>query len=267
MPKRKCTFNDDLQKKFPTFRKVKFQWEVLCTICDTKISIANKGATDIIDHSNTMKHKTKISCQAGTSSMDTYVKKSASDNDCIRTAEGVMAFHTVIHHLSFNSLDCTNALNKLLFCESNTAKNMTCNRTKATAIVNNVLAPLSITELMNDLENVAFVSVSTDASNHGSTKLFAIIVQYFDYHKKGVTSKLLEIETANNETSDTISELIIKQLNKFNILTKCIAFSGDNCNTNFGRRQRTGTNNVFCKLQSQLKTNNVGWCWLFCTYN
>lgn len=68
----------------------------------------------------------------------------------------------------------------------------------------------------------------------------------------------MEIETAPDKTSNTISDLIIKQLKKCNILSKCIAFSGDNCNTNFGGKQRLGTNNVFTKLKSQLQNNIVG---------
>lgn len=245
MPKHKCTFNDELQKKFPIFKKGKFDWEILCTICDSKISIANKDVTNINEHIVTLKHKMRFRSQTKTSKsvMETYITKPETD-DNIRAAEGAISFHTVNHHISFSSLNCTNSLNKELFLESN-AKKISCNRTKATAIVNNVLAPLSTTELMDNFQNVAFVSVFTDASNHGSIKLIPIIIQYFDYRTNGITSKLLEIETAANETSDTITGLIIKQLKKFNILSKCIAFSGDNCNTNFGGRQRLGTNNVF----------------------
>lgn len=134
---------------------------------------------------------------------------------------------------------------------------MSCNRTKTTAIVNNMLAPLSINEFMNNFQNVAFVNVSTDASNHRSIKLLPIIIQYFDYQANGITSKLLEIETVANETSDTITGLIIKQFKKFNILFKCIAFSGDNCNINFGGRQQLRTNNVFTKLKSQLQNSII----------
>ncbi|XP_070515361.1 protein FAM200A-like [Cardiocondyla obscurior] len=135
---------------------------------------------------------------------------------------------------------------------------MTCNRTKATSIANNVLNPLSITELKNDLQDMDFISVSTDASNHGNIKLFPIIIQYFNYKKNGITSKLLDIENTENETANTITELIIKQLRQHNLLSKCIAFSGDNCNTNFGGRERIGINNVFHNLQVNLNSNIVG---------
>lgn len=143
-------------------------------------------------------------------------------------------------------------------CFRSQIQRKTCNRTKATAIVKNVLSPLSIAELKSDLTNVAFISVSTDASNHGSTKLFPIVIQYFDKQKNGITSKLLEIECTENETSDTIVEIILKQLREHDLLSKCVAFSGDNCNTNFGGNSRAGTNNVFYKLKGQLNPNIVG---------
>lgn len=59
MPKRKCTFNDELQKRFPIFKKWK-DWEVFCTICDSKFSVANKGVTDINEHIATLKHKMRV---------------------------------------------------------------------------------------------------------------------------------------------------------------------------------------------------------------
>lgn len=76
--------------------------------------------------------------------------------------------------------------------------------------------------------------------------------------KNGITTKVLEIETTENETSDTITELIIKQLRQHDLLSKCIAFAGDNCNTNFGGIERHGINNVFHKLKQSLNPNIVG---------
>lgn len=259
MPKRKCTFNSDLQNKYPMLKRGKHDWEVVCTICSTNISIANKGVSDINDHLNTQKHKSNSKGQASSSNISTFFAKTrpSSEENLIRAAEGAMAYHIVSHHMSFNSLDCSNSLNRVLFSESNTAKNLTCNRTKATAIVNNVLSPLSIADIKSDLQDVEFISVSTDASNHGSTKMFPIVIQYFD-KKKGITSKLLEIECTENETSDTIVDIILKQLREHGLLSKCVAFSGDNCNTNFGGNSRAGTNNVFHKLKGKLNPYIVG---------
>ncbi|XP_046746421.1 uncharacterized protein LOC124411372 [Diprion similis] len=183
---------------------------------------------------------------------------STSEDLLIQAAEGALVYHTVSHHMSFNSLDCTCALNREIFSGSDVAKKVTCNRTKATAIATGVLSPLSVEELERDLQDIPFISVATDASNHGSTKLFPLIIQYFDAKKNGITTKVLEIENTKDETSDTITELIITQLRQHNLLSKCIAFAGDNCNTNFGGIKRCGTNNVFHKLKENLNPNMIG---------
>jgi len=47
-------------------------------------------------------------------------------------------------------------------------------------------------------------------------------------------------------------------LTKQKLFHKIIAFSGDNCNTNFGDAARKGTKNVFTVLKNNLKTNICG---------
>lgn len=239
-------------------KKGKYDWEAFCTICSTNISIANKGVSDINEHLNTQKHKTNMKNQAGSSKISIFFVTSNPEDLQIQAAEGALVYHTVSHHMSFNSLDCTCALNREIFSGSEIAKKHSCNRTKATAIATGVLSPLSIAELKNDLQNIPFISAATDASNHGSEKLFPLVVQYFDVRNEGITTKLLEVETTVNETSETISELIINQLRKHDLLSKCVAFGGDNCNTNFGGIERQGVNNVFYKLKQNLNPNLVG---------
>lgn len=73
--------------------------------------------------------------------------------------------------------------------------------------------------------------------------------QYFDYRGKGISSRILDIETVPDETLVNLED---DQLQKYIITEKCDAFSGDNCNTNFGGKQRVGTNNVFFKLKKKL---------------
>ena len=53
-----------------------------------------------------------------------------------------------------------------------------------------------------------------------------------------------------NETADTIATYVKDTLEKRMLLKKCVAFTGDNCNTMFGelRRNEQG-NSVFAKLK------------------
>jgi len=160
--------------------------------------------------------------------------------------------------MSFLSLDCTMNLNKILFQDSDIAINATCNRTKATAIVKNVLSVLSTSKMMKEIEEVSFISVSCDTSNHGATKLLPILIQYYDVCNTGITTRLLEILKITDETSDTITDMILTELEKHVLSLKCVAFCGDNCNTNFGGRNRIGQNNVFTKLKNKLQKQIIG---------
>lgn len=60
--------------------------------------------------------------------------------------------------------------------------------------------------MLNEIKEISFISVSCDTSNHGATKLLPILMQYFDVHK-GIKTKVLEILTINEETSDKIIDM------------------------------------------------------------
>jgi len=49
-PRRKNKFTDDLAKEFPEFRKANVDSEATCEICETNVSIANKGKADLKQH-------------------------------------------------------------------------------------------------------------------------------------------------------------------------------------------------------------------------
>lgn len=61
--KRKCIFNEELQRKYPCFKVTQSKHEAHCTTCGTTVSIANKGKFDLQQHLESKKHKTTI--QAG----------------------------------------------------------------------------------------------------------------------------------------------------------------------------------------------------------
>ena len=69
-------------------------------------------------------------------------------------------------------------------------------------------------------------------------KLFPVIVQYFDWKKGGLQSKLIEFTNKSNETAETIATYVKDTLEKRMLLKKCVAFTGHNCNTMFGALRR-----------------------------
>lgn len=143
-------------------------------------------------------------------------------------------------------MDCTCKLIKTCF----DAK-FTCSRTKCEAIVTDVLEPYAKQLLEEGLEAANFISIYSDASNHKEVKLIPIIVRYFSY-QSGIHVNILEIRDFPGETSDIVSDYILEVLKMHRLDTKLLGFCADNTNANFGGRRRSGKNNIFTKLKSNL---------------
>ena len=224
MPKRKIMFSDELRQKYPCLKKGRSNFEAECITCGygTFISMANKGSISLDDHIKTTKHK-----QANRDETlffkvtDYFCKPGTKSKDEVAAAEATMAFHTIKHHYSYKSNDRTSTLMAKIFPDSSMAKKFSCARTKIEAIVNNVLAPASVQCLLNNIEEheIMYLGVSTDGSNHKSTKLFPIVIQYFDWKNVGMQSKLLDVRSPKNETSLTIVNEVKETLKKGNSLT------------------------------------------------
>ena len=94
-------------------------------------------------------------------------------------AELVSTYHGVAHHCSFASQDCGNKLLAKLCPDSVIASKVSCGRTKAASFVENVLGPKAQEKCIEDLKNIFFFSIGSDASNKSNKKLFPIVVRYF----------------------------------------------------------------------------------------
>lgn len=125
---------------------------------------------------------------------------------------------------------------------------MSCGRTKAEAIVQNLLGPKSEEMVVTALQNISKLSVATDTSNKGNKKMYPIGVQYFCL-QYGCQIKLLDFFEQACETADGISNSVLRTLEKHNLsMSKVSAFSADNTNSNFGCRR-----SAFTLLQSYNK--------------
>ena len=113
---------------------------------------------------------------------------------------------------------------------------------------------MTVKYVLNDIQErgIMYLEVATDSSNHQSTKLFLFLVQYFDWKHGGLQQKLLEVKSTTNEKSLTIANEVKKTLTKMGLFEKCVSFTGDNCNTNFGGLTRPKANNVFSRLKNDL---------------
>lgn len=217
------------------------------------------GKSDLEKHVLTPKHSKNVQAASTSKSLLNFVvHKSTPAALKVWAAEGALAFHTVMHHNSFKSMDCTPTLLRMMFNDSETAKKISCARTKTEAIISGVFSPHSIERTLKVLSETPFISISTDGSNHGNIKLFPIVVQYFDASQGGIQVKMLELKEVSNEKACTIAAIIEDVLKKHNLQGKLIAFSGDNTNTNFGGINRRGKENIFHLLKQTFNPQLVG---------
>lgn len=98
------------------------------------------------------------------------------------------------------------------------------------------------------------LGASTDGSNHGSQKVFPVVIHYF-HEDQGIQSKLIQLNCMPNERSKLIVDCVIKALKDQDFHMKCISFSGDNANTNFGKINRSGSKKCLPNLEVWMKEN------------
>ena len=165
----------------------------------------------------------------------------------VTAAEVAHVYHTVKHNLSYNSSDCGMKLTLQTLTDSKICKKMSCGKTKAEAVVTDVLAPKAVEEVLTQLKNeekpVPF-SLQTDASNKGNRKMFPLAVQFFNT-EKGIVKKLIDFVENADESAEGIVNSIQSSLDNLGLnLDNVSAFSADNANVNYGIH-----NSVFTKLR------------------
>ena len=159
------------------------------------------------------------------------------------------------------SVDCVSVLLKNIFPDSSVAKKFSSGRTKTEKVVTSVLAQYSIDAVLKSFEenNIAYFGVATDESNYIELKLLPTIIQYFNWRKGGLLSKLIKFTNEANETADAIATHVKDTLKKRMLLKKCVAFPEDNCSTMLGGlRCNEQGNNVFAKLKKILNPSLIG---------
>ena len=146
-----------------------------CKACLKTFSIHNGGKTDVNKHMSSKLHSTNMK-SFGNNALITSVMTPTSELDKIAAAKATFVYHG---H-SYRSQQCTINLTKAVFnTSSSIAKSIACDRTKSGAIVCNIFAPFFTENLINELLNARFYSVSYDASNKGACKTYPFTVQLF----------------------------------------------------------------------------------------
>ena len=111
-------------------------------MCDCFVNFGHRGSGDLQRHVDTEKTQERDQ-ESVVNKKDKYIfsAKVTSLDKNVKAAEATLAFHSVLHHHSYNSVDCTSKLGKIIYSDSKIANNVKCGKTKTETIVNHVLAP------------------------------------------------------------------------------------------------------------------------------
>lgn len=228
-------------------------------VVHNRISFRLSGTAQLDQHLDTKKHKENVRASSTTRSAANFmIPRFTRLEEKVHACEGALAFHVTVHHQSFRSQDCTSVLLREIFGDSEIAQKMTCARTKTEAIVCNVIAPHVVEIVDKQLAKALYVSISTDASNHGHIKLFPIVVQFFDYIENGIQVRMLDLIETTNEKADTVAKALENVADDHAIKPKLTCYTADNTNTNFGGLNRAGSKNIHTIMKKNLNPNILG---------
>jgi len=208
-----------------------------CRLCLVSFTVKHDGEKAVRTHSCSKRHQTAC-CAARTNSLMTAFlpKKDSTSELNVAAIEVASVYHNVVHCHSYSSFDCSMKLNKKLFADSDTAKKVHCGRTKAEAIVENILAPHSMKIVLEEMHDIAF-AVATDASNHGNRKMFPVAVRYFNC-VEGVQNKLIDFYEDSDETAAAVSQKLIDVITKHGLhIQNVSAYTADNASVNYGKNK------------------------------
>jgi hypothetical protein len=107
------------------------------------------------------------------------------------------------------------------------------------SVILNILAPLSIEELKEDLKQTNFITVSMDGSNRKDIEIVPVVVRYL-LPLQGVKVKVLDLKSGPGETPEILSSNLVLEIKKHELEHKVIGLCAINSNTNVGGIKRRG---------------------------
>lgn len=171
-------FNSQWIAEFGKWLKEENKTTARCLLCKSTFAINYEGKRAIENHIKSKSHRSALSAQKENQLVSSYFAKKSSPEAINTTiAELALVYHNVEHQLSYQSFDCGTKLACSVFQSAPVAKLIKCGRTKASALVENVLGPRALEMVIEELRlsdgTFRNFSLSSDASNKGKIIIFS----------------------------------------------------------------------------------------------
>ena len=177
---------------------------------------------------------------------------SLSDDDKVTVSEGVFAYMAVTESISFRAFDFINR-----FVQSCFNENFRLSPTKCAAIVKQAYAKWTDAKTRAELADAKYLTISFDGSIVHHQKLLPIFGSF--YQDRKLKHRLLAIHSLDDEKAKTIEVAIRETIDLYGIRRdQLVAICADNCRTNYGSEERTGTGNVFAMMKGEYGDKLIG---------
>lgn len=177
------------------------------------------GLSAVRKHSKSEKHKKNVKVISNTTRIDTMrnTAKFQTLENQKKEAEIRLAMFITEHNISLRTSDHLVKLVKTLAPESEVLKNVSCNRTKATSIVKNVVGKYGFEILVAKMKTQYFSIIIDESTDKSSVKHLAIIVRMVDNNQFVVKDEFACLQEISNATANGVFEAIMDFFKKNNI--------------------------------------------------
>lgn len=145
------------------------------------------------------------------------------------------------HNIAITAVDHLVALIKNLQLNEDSIKQLTCNRNKCTALINNIIGESSFESLLNNLRNQKFSLLVDESTDHSTIKNLAVVVRI--NNNFNMSDNFLALLPVSDASAQNLYNTITDFFNSNAIPFKdnMIGFAVDGANAMMGSRNSLKT--------------------------
>ncbi|KAJ8868818.1 hypothetical protein PR048_030359 [Dryococelus australis] len=214
-------FCDEYTKEWPCLLCSSLS-RVFCSVCGRDFSVAHGGRDDCRKHVSSTINNDFVELRDSNMNVTVFFINSDEGNAAIN---GELLFTTFLveHNLPLACRDHAGQLLKKMFPDSKISSKYGCARTKTGALIRSLT--ISTDENITETMKSQPFSLATDGSNDiNDTKLYPIVVSYFDMEIGHIATTILTVQESHNNT-EGIFKILDGELKKRNIQWEnCVLF-------------------------------------------
>jgi len=193
-----------------------------CRFCK---SVINAKRYDLIQHSNSKKHKEASKALSTSRSITPLVKVSSIKTSM---AEGGLALF-IAAHCSILSCDHLGEFCVIQFPDSEAGKGIKMHRTKCTTVICNILSPHFENNLKKSIADQPYSILIDESTDISVLKFLGITIMYFDREIGKIMSTYLSLVEMEACDADAITEAVCKTIEeKYLNIKKMVGLCSDN---------------------------------------